>query len=143
MHVGYINALPSSRWQDEISPYQASTNRQPRHRRSVSPTPVDTKYGGASLGICSNSIRSDENIEKYHQCRSLQSILGLILSGRAMSCTFHIRTASQQHTTYNFLRHLMTSISGLPDSIDPLRKVERTYAENAIGQGARAGSPHS
>ena len=29
MHVGYINALPSSRLQDEISSAQASTKRQP------------------------------------------------------------------------------------------------------------------
>jgi len=104
---------------------QASTKRQPDASRY--------KVWGCIAWYLLELHQIGRKYRKYHQCRFLQSILGLILSGRAMSCTFHIRTASQQHTTYNFrnlsLRHLMTSISGLPASIDPLRKVERTYAE--------------
>ena len=122
--------------------------RQPRHPRSVSPTPVDTKYGGASLGICSNSIRSDDRKISPVSVPSIHLGLNPERKGHVVYIPYLNRITTAYHLQFQESKFAsfsdsMTSISGLPASIDPLRKVERTYAENAIGQGARAGSSHS
>ena len=119
------NALPSSRLQDEISPYQALTNRQPDASRY--------KVWGC---IAWYLLEKKDRTSKISPVSVPSIHLGLDpeRKGHVVYVPYLNRITTSYHLQFQESKFAsfsdsMTSISGLPASIDPLRKVERTYAE--------------